>query len=499
MITKTAVCSEKSNKWPMQRLYSAEDTLRRRDDYRWRYIGVWSVGWLFLIGAIVGLGLGISWSTPQSSDAHGVTAATTSSTLDQHFERAAVTFPLAALCLVGFVLMCRDAARLRYRAGSGFFGGLCGEPSSAAPRTECELEAACKEASFRGDRLTAVGSAWSNALAQRTTRGRRLYMHRATCRVDERTWLAGATLKQVQNDLAAETPPMQLIGAPSSGYITLGAWVATTGHGSSGPAATHDLVVASARVFNQNMGWSVDLNAARLLDVFGQGVEAAANHIVLKVTLSSQSLCNNSILRRQGKRVQTLEHAEWALDPSSVMRAIFIGNSKTLALRWIPHDGLPLRESIVLKVWLFVFAAMGWGSAMPNYEGKDSSGKLSDETYLFPDSFNPAQLWTQMILNIVNYEVYTKDIKLDAKKLLEISTKLQELHTKYGGRTELRTLGGLVFFDMAMRAGDAAFRASFEALHKVGVCKCAQHSGKYLHTVGTAACGGVQIVNLKDL
>lgn len=483
----------------MRRLDCPEDAPRRRDGYRARYIGVWCVGWLFLLGAIVGLTLGIFWSTPHSSDAHGVSNAATNSTLDQHPERAAVAFPLAALCMLGFALMYRNAARLRYRAGSGFLGGLCGEPSSTAPRTELELEAACKEARVGAYRLTAVGSAWSNTLGQRTTRGRRLYMHRATARVGPRSWLAGATLKQVQNELAAETPSMQLIGVPSSSYVTLGAWVATMGHGNSGPAATHDLVVASAKVFDQNLGGSVDLNAARLLDVFGQGAEAAANHIVLTVTLGGKALYKNSALRRQGRRLQTAAHANWALDPRAVMHAVFIGNSKTLALRWIPHEGKPLKESTTLKVWLFVFAAMGWGSAMPNYEGNDSSGKLSDEVYLFPDSFNPPQLWFQMILNIVNYEVYTKDIKLDGERLLEISERLQELHTKYGGRTELRTLGGLVFFDMAMWSGDAAFRASFEALHDVGVTKCAQHPGKYLHAVGTAACGGVRLVNLQDL
>lgn len=476
----------------MEQIACPENALRLSDGYRRRYISVWCVGWFFFIGGITGLVLGILWSTPRGSDA-------ANSTLDQHPERATVAFLLAALCLLGFVLMYRDAARLRYRAGSGFLGGLCGEPSSTAPRTERELEAACKQAAVGAYRLTAVGSAWSNTLGQRTTRGRRLYMHRATARVGPRTWLAGATLKQVQNELAAETPSMQLIGVPSSSYVTLGAWVATMGHGNSGPAATHDLVVASASVFDQNLGGSVDFNAARLRDVFGRGAEVAANYIVLKVTLGGQALYKNTALRRQGMRVQTLAHAEWALDSRAVMRAVFVGNSKTLALRWIPHEGEALAESIVLKVWLFVFAAMGWGSAMPNYEGNDSSGKLSDEVYLFPDSFNPLQLWFQMILNIVNYEVYTKDIQLDAGKLLEISERLQELHTKYGGRTELRTLGGLVFFDMAMWSGEAAFRASFEALRDVGVIKCVQHPGKYQHGKDVAAWGRVRFVDLKDL
>lgn len=483
----------------MERLGCPETAERRTDDYRWRYIAVWTLGWILLIAAVSGLVVGIISSTPHSSDAHSITDVATNSTLDQHPERAAVAFPVALLCIVLFVLMYRDAARLRYRAGSGFLGGLCGEPTSVTPRTESELNAACKDASLGAYRLTAVGNAWSNTLAQRTTRGRRLYMNQATARLGPRTWLAGATLKQVQKELAAETPSMQLIGVPSSSYVTLGAWVATLGHGNSGPAATHDLIVASATVFDQTLGGALEMNPSRLLDAFGKGAKAAANYIVLKVTLSGQAVYKNATVRRQGLRVTTLSHADWALDERALMRAIFIGNRKTLALRWIPHQGEAVAESIVLKVWLFVFAALGWGSAMPNYEGKDSSGKLSDEVYLFPDSFNPPQLWFQMILNIVNYELYTKDIRLDAPKLLEIIECLQGLHAKHGGRTELRSLGDIVFFDMAMWAGEEAFRASFEALHALGVKTCAQHQGKYCHTVGTAACGGVRLVDFQSL
>jgi hypothetical protein len=470
------------------------------DGYRWRYIAVWATGWLFLTGAVAGLVAGIIFATPYSNDAHGITDAATSSTLAQHPEWVAVALSVMAVCLLLFALMYRDVARLRFRAGSGFFGGLCGERYSVAPQTLDELKTACKEAGLAARRLSPVGSAWSNTLGQRTTTGHRIYMHRATARLPGgRTWLAGVTLKQVQNELAAETPSLQLIGVPSSSYVTLGAWVATLGHGNSGPAATHDLVVVSACVFDQTMGIALEMNAARLMDVFGKGPEIAANHIVLTVTLGEQSLYKNSDLRRQGKRVQTLAHANWALDDRAVMRAIFIGNTKTLALRWMPHKGKPLAESIVLKVWLFVFAAMGWGSAMPNYEGKDSSGKLSDEVYLFPDSFNPPQLWFQMILNIVNYELYTKDVKVDGAALLDISTVLQKLHAKHGGRTELRTLGEYVFFDMAMWTSATAFRDAFKALHTLGVKKCAQHPGKYLHTNETAACGGIQLVTAKEL
>ena len=325
-----------------------------------------------------------------------------------------------------------------------------------------------------------------------------MYMHRATACLGQRTWLAGATLKEVQQRLALEEPSVQLIGVPSSCHVTLGAWVATLGHGNSGPAAAHGLVIASAKVFDQATGMVLNMNQGKVLDAFGKGAELASQYVVLSVTLED-GIFPNRVVKRQGRRLVTKADANWALDGRALMHAVFIGNTKTLALRWIPHVGEPLAESIILKVWLFVFAAMGWGSAMPNYEGNDSTGKISDEVYVFPDSFNPPQLWSQMILNIVNYELYTKDISLDATKLVEISERLQRLHAEFGGRTELRTLNDLVFFDMAMWAGEGAFRASFGALRDVGVGKCAQHAGKYLHTVGTAACGGVDLVPFNSL
>lgn len=474
------------------------ETQKPLDNYRARYIAVWGVGWLLLLGGVTALVLGIFFATPHENVAHGITDPATNSTRNQYLVQAAIAFPVMALCFLLFSLMYRGSARLRYRAGSGFFGGLFGEWSSFAPRTMEELEAACESARKSCDRLSAVGSGWSNTLGQRTTRGRRLYMHRATGRVDKRTWLAGTTLKQVQRELASETPPMQLIGVPSSSYVTLGAWVATLGHGNSGPAAAHDLVVASAKVFDQATGLVLEMNASKLLDAFGKGANLASQYVVLSVTLED-GIFPDEPVKRQGRRLVTEVDANWFLDKRSLMRAVFIGNTKALALRWIPHNGDAIAESIVLKVWLFIFAALGWGSAMPNYEGNDSTGKLSDEVYLFPDSFNPPQLWTQMILNIVNYELYTKDIVLDAPTLLVVSERLQRLHTEHGGRTELRKLGDIVFFDMAMWAGRDAFRASFKALHDLGIKKCAQHPGKYWHTVATAACGGVDLVDVKNI
>lgn len=466
------------------------------DGYRWRYIAVWSVGWVALGGAIALLVLGILWSVPHRGSDHAMDPLT-NSTQDQHPEGAAIAFPGMALCLVLFALMYRDAARLRYRSGSGLLGGLFGERSSLGPTTLKAARADCQKARMKGDMLTPVGSAWSNALAQRTTRGRRLYLTGMQGLVQDgtgRTWLAGTTLKTVQDSLAEEG--LQLIGVPSSSYVTLGAWVATMAHGNSGPETTHGMIAVSASVVDQKTGIEIaDVNPERLLDMFGQGSKRAKQFVVLTVTIDETVIKENMRLLRQGRRVSTLDDAEWALGKDTVMRAIFIGTTKTLALRWTEYREITDKpESILLKVWLFVFAGLGWGWAMPNYEDNDSSGKLSEEVYLFPDSLTPPQLYFQMILNIVNYEVYTSDIELTADKLLKITQTLNELHSAHGGRTELRTLGKLVYFDMAMWASPTAFRASFAALLALGVKKCAQHPGKYLHSEYDLACGGVKLV-----
>ena len=272
------------------------------------------------------------------------------------------------------------------------------------------------------------------------------------------------------------------------------------GHGNSGPRTTHGMIIVRALVHDQLTGIEVEAGPERLLDMFGKGPQRAQQFVVLTVTIGEPgTLYPNSLVRRSARRVQTRGDAVWALRESPIMRAIFVGTTKTLAITWTEHTGQPIAESIVLKVWLFIFCAMGWGAAMPNYEGHDSTEKLSDAVYLFPDTFNPPQLYFQMLLRYVNYEVYTTDIALTPDNLLDICAELQKLHLVWGGRTEIRTLGKIVYFDMAMWDSTAGFRASFAALANIGIKKVAQHPGKYLHLERDAKCSGIEFVTSYDV
>ena len=144
--------------------------------------------------------MGIFWSTPHSSDAQTVDAAT-NSTQDTHPERAAIAFPGMALCFVLFAAMYRHSARLRFRAGSGLWGGLFRERGSAQPTSLMQLKQNMVDARIEGRPYTMVGAGWSNTLGQRTATGRRMYMHLMSGRLNERdrrTWLAGTTLKTVR-------------------------------------------------------------------------------------------------------------------------------------------------------------------------------------------------------------------------------------------------------------------------------------------------------------
>ena len=241
------------------------------DGYRWRYIAVWSVGWVAVGGALALLTLTIFWFARQN-------------TLEAVIALAGTVVAGAA-----FGLMYRTPARIRFRAGSGLCGGIAREPSSFCPSTLAELRDNVQQARLDGDTLSVVGAAWSNVLAQRTVRGRRLYMHCMTGSVaDERgrvgrTWLAGTSLKIVQQSLAKES--LQLIGVPSSSFVTIGAWVATICHGCSGPNSNHGMILARALVLDQLIGVEVDVGPERLLDMFGNGSVRARQYVVLTVTI----------------------------------------------------------------------------------------------------------------------------------------------------------------------------------------------------------------------
>ena len=105
------------------------------DWYRWRYLCLWLVPMSFFTAGLVFLILGILFSTPHSSSAHGIVDTATNSTLDAHPERAAYAFPLMVFFFAAFAWMRGSAQQLRYRIGMGLFSGLGGVGSDAAPIT----------------------------------------------------------------------------------------------------------------------------------------------------------------------------------------------------------------------------------------------------------------------------------------------------------------------------------------------------------------------------
>lgn len=467
---------------------------RANDWYRLRYGLVWLFGFLSVSGGIILVVLSTMLATGMMHSTRQLFSATAG-------------YSGALLLFVVFALMYLPAARLRFRAGSGLLAGIAGEWSAFAPSSLEELRENCQRARIEGTPLTVVGNAWSNVLGQRTTIGRRIYMRRMVGRVpgDENsdnpkaptTWLAGTTLKQVQYFFNQRC--VQLIGVPSSSYVTLGAWVATMAHGNSGPKADDGLIFVNARVLDMATGIEFEQNADRLMDMFGRGALRASQYLILSVTIGQYGLYENVSLRRQGRRVVTLDDAKWALDSSAWMRAIFVGDNKMLALRWIKNQSDDEKaENVLLKLWLLVFAAMGWGWAMPNYEGHQTTELVSEAVYLFPDNFQPYQLWFNSILNIVNFEFYA-NASLTPKTLLAISEELQQVHRRFGGRTELRSSAKLLYLDFALKESDAAFEAVFRALANLGLKRMAQHPGKYLFSRTHAECAGIELVNIKDL
>ena len=466
------------------------------DWYRWRYVLTWSVGWLLFVGAVVLLVVGILSATPHSSSVHGITDPSTNSTLDQHPLRAAVAFPGMAVCVALFFLMYGPAAQLRYRTGMGLFGGLGGTGVDAAPSSLSAVRAAATSFRIRGLSPTAVGGAWSNVLRVETTKGPRMHMRRMVGKVPNLplTWYAGTTCMDVNNELRQLSLPLQLVNVPSYGGVTLGAWVATQGHGMTGRFFSHGPVTVKARVLHMLSGIETDDGPEMLLDKFGNGPEKARQYLVLTVSIGeSASLVPDVKMLRQGRWLKTVDDAEWALRKEAQVACLFIGGSKTLALTWQPHAGEDVRGGgLLMDVGITLFAVVGYGLSDPSGPGRDRTELLSKVPAFFHFYLSPLYIWALMLVGVMNAEFYTSDLDLTPERMLKLSNEIQAVYKRYNGRCEFRFTGKLTYFDL-FAFSDGAVISVLQVLAANGVKLVAQHPGKYQIRQEIFACVGIEL------
>ena len=465
------------------------------DGYRYRFGTIWTLAVLAILGVIATLVVCISAVSDGAVPSEAV-----------------VGFVLCGLTTVTFIAMSTPSAQIRFRAGSGFFGGVLGiyfERGSAAPSTAEEVRTL-----YQDSYATPVGGAWSCSLAQRFSLPfPRVYTHNLTAKTDPDTftWLAGAKLKTVQNELAKDGK--QLIGVPSSSYVTVGGWVATLAHGNGTinqaaegmPPILED--VKSARVLNTTTKDVTVDDPAMLVQKFGNGDAQARKFFVLDVTLK-ENLPFDQFVIRSSFLVNKDKDAARFLYTATLMRVLFVGQRASLVITWTEEQNsvalgccARLVNSIVEiidKVRIFTLAGLGWGK--PNLSKHSVREKVSDAVYFFPDTITNVQNLVQVYMRYVNAEFFTKDLSnITSAKLLNMTRRLQETHASLGGRTELRIHGSIVYFDVAMRETRSNFATYLSTLHKLGVRNVAQHRGKHQRVRNEFATACLNLVNASEV
>lgn len=414
-----------------------------------------------------------------------------------HPRQAIVLYTLAALAFFEFVLFSLPAAQLRYRAGDGLIFGCAGEPSSFAPTNLGEARNAAQKLRVAGEHGAVVGGAWSNVLQYRSTRGPRLHLRRLVGRAPERyghqAWLAGTELMDVNRELAKAG--LQLLNVPSYGCVTVGAWVATQGHGMAGAKTEQARIQVRAWVLDLLTGIETDDGPEALLEKFGSGPVKAAQFMVLVVVLDeSKALGREQALLRQTKMLRVPEDVTWFLRKDTVARVVFVGNSKALAITWDDAKGRERRRGGgVFKLQVLGFATTGWGGLLGSADNRDHTEKTSAVALFFHVFLNPLYIWFYLASGVVNFEAYTTDVPITPEALLTLTTHLQDVHRRHGGRSELRVQGKFLYVD-GFAWNRRGIRATFAALADLGAKRVALHPGKYNLEREDVTCGGLALV-----
>jgi hypothetical protein len=476
--------------------------------YRVLYVGTWLLTFSLLVVAVTLALVGVirlaSPSTPES-------------------ERTEAIYFLYAAGFSGvlYLLLTTSGAQARYRSGRSVLSGLSWlsgstSPSSTDASRGSEVGVMIKKlvASPSAARMwpRVVGGAWSNVLRMEATDGPVLYTRaltgpsslgsatgarRARGAVPLR-WKAGTRLADVQKELAKHNKV--LVNVPSYTDVTVGAWVATMGHGMTGSRFDHDLVSVSAKVLDMATGIVLeDEPGAKLFSKFGSGPRLASQFLVLEVNLDgSPTLVEDKLAVRSMRWIESLDDASWALRNGTDMMAVFVGHTRTLAVTWVaqPEGATPFNKAgLFTDVWLALFTTTGRG--MNKARGLERTEKLSKAVYLFSVFLYPIYLFFYLSVGLINFEIYSR-MSLTPEKLLSISAALQPVLTRKGGRCEIRMLGELVFFDFFAWSSEGV-REVLSTLASHGVVRAALHPGKYQVSVEDGARSGVKLVVARSL
>lgn len=333
-----------------------------------------------------------------------------------------LTIPLAVVILLGF-----KNYRVRCRVCS----------FKSAPSTEKQLKQLCE-----GKDITVVGQGWSFFLKRRIPTNP-VFTHNFTSLEPEKgRWKSGTLVKTVTEYY--EKKKIAFPSLPSYQNITLGGWIMTKSHGSSG-----DKGLPSSYCFDKI--WYLTAQDSINVATFDK---LNISDVKCILYVSFKNLVSNTWLHKI--KVKTFE--EW-ISEGAYQRVCFVGQSQEVMIRWElkprnpnihndPHFCSRFCLWFQADICTTVRCAFCNKINCPGTEANkrfESNVKLSDANRFVPFIY---PIYTAFLCDQMNFELILKNQSEDqVEKIYKI---VKRFHIKYGGRTEFR-YGKTLFIDVSVK------------------------------------------------
>jgi len=394
-----------------------------------------------------------------------------------------ITASTVAFAMAVYVVYTEFVPTIKHQIRAGVFPFSLLDPM---PETEDEFIKACREAHRRNHGLnpSIVSHGWGFYLRKMRAPGYRVWTLKYTGKNDDGSWKSGTTIKEVKRSLAQDG--WTLSENPSMEYASLGSWIASVSHGHPGIETDNNSGtpldwLSTARVLWISEGEIFEEGPVELLQRFGSTYLGNCPWVVLDVKLR---LVRNITVERFARSLKSSNDCEWWIKGTHI-RIMFIGAFGALGVVW---NRVPKGQKTDDKHWhphrcasfcfwltadVFSFFSCSWIGNVKRFEGY---AKLSDANSSINPTFHPLlSIWPQLC-TVYNCELLVSlSLSDDLHMLVQ---KITQFHRNNGGRTELRTDGSVVFFDISARS-KKTFLLYFKMLRTLGVEKAAQHLGKF--------------------
>lgn len=338
---------------------------------------------------------------------------------------------------------------------------------------------------------TPVGSGWDFYQQRRIPLNNALYLHnfcnenpiekKLEGAISAHWWKSGTTIGRVA--LYYKSLNKAFPSLPSIEQATLGAWIWSGSHGSSGD---------TGRPSNSCFEYVHYLNKSKQLQVVDYNKFNKRNALlILHVSFNIELLESNRWLHKRAVKINASNPVfgvQGWLRPS-YQRALFVGK-RIIALQWTKEKLGSEVEHVDphccgrFCLWIQADPCnAACGCCMEPLEYYASKVRLYEVNRFVPP------VWRTPFLALAgvshrNYEIFCRlppqttnprEINLFFVNLVQ---DLFRLHKKYGGRTELRFSSKILFVDVSLtRQFDSVFRV----LEELGVTAYALHEGKFQH------------------